>query len=240
MPRSGSTLIESILTSGSDKIKSFGESHVINMSILEQIAPKIYIKNFCIKNFKYEIDQIFFQKSVLKRYSDFNLIDDNRNQVFIDKSLENFFNIETILNLFPNAKFLHTFRNHKDSIISIFQSMLPELSWTHTIDDILHYIDNYLQVLNYYKNKYPKLIMDINLEKFTEQSEKISKEIYQFCNLNWSKDSLNFYKRDDLYGKTLSFSQVRKKISKYKNFKYKPYFHLLEDYKKKYDWINLN
>ena len=38
LPRSGSTLIESILTSGTDKIKSCGESHVVNTSILDQIG----------------------------------------------------------------------------------------------------------------------------------------------------------------------------------------------------------
>ena len=46
LPRSGSTLIESILTSGSQEITSFGESHVINISILEEIGPKIYKNDY--------------------------------------------------------------------------------------------------------------------------------------------------------------------------------------------------
>ena len=238
LPRSGSTLIESVLTSGSDNIKSFGESHIFNMSIFEQIGPEIYNKEFDIQNFIFQIDKKLIKKSVIKRYLNFNLINNLKNQIFVDKSLENFFNIEIILNVFPKAKFLHTFRNSKDSVISIFQSMLSELSWTHKIEDILEYIDNYHQVLDYYKSKYPNQIMDINLEKFTNSSEAISKEIYKFCSLNWSKETLNFYKRKDLYTKTLSFAQVRKKISRYNNSKYLPYLYLLENYKHQYDWIN--
>ena len=117
--------------------------------------------------------------------------------------------------------------------------MLPELSWAHSIENITKYVNNYINAVNYYKNKYPDAIMDINLEKFTLNSEKISKEIYQFCGLNWNKEALNFYKRKNLKVKTLSFNQVRKKVSKYNEKKYLPYFHLLEKYKMKFNWLNI-
>ena len=120
LPRSGSTLIESILTSGPQKIRSYGESHVINMSILEQIGPKIYNKDFNIENFLFKINVNSLEQSVLKRYSDFNFDSQFKDEILIDKSLENFFIFEIILNLFPRAKFLNTFRNPIDSIISIY------------------------------------------------------------------------------------------------------------------------
>ena len=240
LPRSGSTLIESILTSGPQKIRSYGESHVINMSILEQIGPKIYNKDFNIENFLFKINVNSLEQSVLKRYSDFNFDSQFKDEILIDKSLENFFNIEIILNLFPRAKFLNTFRNPIDSIISIYQSMLPELSWTHKIEDILYYLDNYYKILKYFKLKYPAKILDINLEKFTENSLEEAKKVFKFCNLNWDIESLNFYKRSDLYSKTLSFAQVRKKISKYDSKKYMPYLYLVNEYKKKYKWINFD
>ena len=141
LPRSGSTLIESILTSGSDKIKSCAESHVINMSILEQIGSKIYINDFKQNEFIFEINQDEIKKSILKNYEQFKIINNGVKSKFIDKSLENFLNIEIILKIFPNAKFLHTFRNPADSVISIYQSMLSELSWAHKIKDILEYIN---------------------------------------------------------------------------------------------------
>ena len=158
--------------------------------------------------------------------------------MFIDKSLENLFNIEIILKIFPKAKFLHTFRNSVDSIFSIYQSMLPELAWTHSIEDILDYMDSYYKVIAYYKKKYPDNIVNIKLENFTESAEKSTKEIYKFCELTWSENSLNFYKRTDLMSKTLSYAQIRNKISKYDNKKYESYFFSLDDFKKKYNWIN--
>ena len=118
--------------------------------------------------------------------------------------------------------------------------MLPELSWTHKIEDILYYLDNYYKILKYFKLKYPAKILDINLEKFTENSLEEAKKVFKFCNLNWDIESLNFYKRSDLYSKTLSFAQVRKKISKYDSKKYMPYLYLVNEYKKKYKWINFD
>lgn len=237
LPRSGSTLVEAILSSSSENVLALGECHVVNISVLEQIGSKIYSKNFDINNFKFKIDLINLSKSIHRRYNQFKSSNHHKATI-IDKSLENFFNIESIINIFPNAKFLHTFRNLQDSIISIYQSMLSELSWTHSIDNIVIYIDNYLKILNYYKNKYPEAIMDIDLEKLTINSNEISKKIYNFCNLSWSKNVLKFYKRDNLHSKTLSFAQIRNEVSKYNNKKYKPYYYILEDFKKNYKWLN--
>jgi tetratricopeptide (TPR) repeat protein len=105
LPRSGSTLIESILTSGDEKIKTCAESHVINISLLEQIGPKIFNKDFDMKEFEFKIDLIEFEQSVLNRYDKFEIINQDNGSFFIDKSLENFFNIEIILKIYPNAKF---------------------------------------------------------------------------------------------------------------------------------------
>ncbi len=237
LPRSGSTLIESILTSSEEKLFSFGECHVFNMSILEQISPKIYSEKFDNKKFELTINYKDLKKSTMQKYSQFFEI---KNKKFIDKSLENIFNIELIKNIYPRAKFIHTFRNPLDSIISIYQSMLPDLSWTHTIEDILIYIDNYYKVLKYFKSKYPDIIMDINLEKFTQNSGELSKKIFNFCELTWTENVLNYYKRKDLYSKTLSFNQIRSKVLNYNSKKYKPYFSLLNNFKNKYNWLNLN
>ena len=238
LPRSGSTLVESILTSSPQRIPSLGENHVINTSILEEIGPKIYKNDFNIDYFNFELNLENINKHVINKYSQFYKNSHKKNQRFIDKSLENFFNIEVIIELFPNAKFLHTFRNTSDSIISIYQSMLPDLSWTHSINDILEYVNNYLNVINYFKIKYPNFILDINLENLTKDSEKITKEIFEFCDLTWDIKILNFYKRKDLFSKTLSFNQIRSKVRNYNDNKYKAYYSLLDDFKRNYKWLN--
>ena len=221
LPRSGSTLIESLITQSSNNVNSFGELHAINMSIFDCIGPDIYSKNFNLENFNLIINRTLFRKSLQERYGDL----ENRN--FIDKSLENFLNIEIILEFFPNARFLHTYRNFNDAIISIYQKMMPDLSWSHSIEGIINYANNYKNIINYFKKKYPNNILDVNLEELSTNKETETKKIFNFCELNWNKEIFNFNKKNNLFTKTNSFLQVRDKIEKYNYGQYEPYYHLL-------------
>ena len=116
--------------------------------------------------------------------------------------------IEIILQIFPKAKFIHTNRNLKDAILSIYFSMLPELSWTHSLKTIKNYIKSYQLNIAYFKEKFTNKIFEVNLDEFTLDPERISKDIFNFCELNWNKEILNFYNRKDLFSKTLSAFQI--------------------------------
>ena len=226
LPRSGSTLVESILTSGKKKIKSFGESNFFNIAILDQIKNKIFNNNFDLNNFEYKIDLSLVKKSILSRYN-FQNLNNKEDIVFIDKSLENVFNIDVIVKIFPSARFIHTSRDIKDSILSIYFSMLPELSWTHSLKTIDSYISNYKKTIIHFKNKYPNKLLNINLDNLTANSDETTKQIFDFCRLEWSKETLDFHLRKDLFSKTLSSTQIRRKISPKNQSIYKNYYYLL-------------
>ena len=235
LPRSGSTLIETILTSSDKKLKSCGESNIFNMCIVENIKNKIFSKSFNVNEKILYIDHLKILENLKKKYKSQNILE---NEIFIDKSLENFFNIEVILKILPNAKFIHTYRNYNDSILSIYQSSLHQLSWTHKIESITKYINNYLMIIKFFKNKYKNKILDVSLEDLSNSEEKVFENIFNFCSIKWDKKFLDLERRKTSFVKTLSGMQVRKKISKYDNEKYRPYYYLLKDYKKKYKWIN--
>ena len=217
LPRSGSSLVETIISHNAPNITSVGEFHVFNRSILEQVGENLYSENF-----KMIIDKKKFQNSLFERYNNFN------NKIYLDKSLENFFNIEIILEFFPNAKFIHTYRNYNDAVIGIYQAMLPELSWSHGIEKIIQYVEKYNKIINYFQKKYPKKILNIELSKLSNQKKQETKKILEFCDIKFDDQSLNFDKNDKLFSKTFSFLQVRKKIQKYEDNKYEPYYYLIK------------
>ena len=217
LPRSGSSLVETIISHNAPNITSVGEFHVFNRSILEQVGENLYSENF-----KMIIDKKKFQNSLIERYNNFN------NKIYLDKSLENFFNIEIILEFFPNAKFINTYRNYNDAVIGIYQAMLPELSWSHGIEKIIQYVEKYNKIINYFQKKYPEKILNIELSKLSNQKEQETKKILEFCDIKFDDQSLNFDKNDKLFSKTFSFLQVRKKIQKYEDNKYEPYYYLIK------------
>ncbi len=222
LPRSGSSLVETIICHNTKNIHSYGEFHGINTSILNQISKRIYSENFDYQNYRLEINKKIFQESLIEKYNNFE------KNTFLDKSLENFFHIETILQFFPNAKFIHTYRNFNDAVIGIYQTMLPKLSWSHKIEDIINYVNIYKKTIRHFKKKYQDKIIDIELNKLTNEKESEVKKILTFCEIKINKNFLEYDKNDKLFNKTNSFLQVREAIKKYEDNKYRPYYYLIK------------
>ena len=233
LPRCGSTLIESVISSGHDKVANLGETNLINWAFLNTNKDSLTSSDKKIKiNFK------AFKEKFSNVIENFKIKKSDKKIIFSDKSLENFYYIELILNLYPNAKFIHSHRNLADNVIAIYKKFLPIISWSHSLEDILLYIENYLLILEKFKKKYPKNLFFVSLEEFTTNPKESSKNIYKFCNLKWSDDCLNFYKRNDLFINTASNNQMRSNIEKYNDNKYEPYKEILNIYLKKYSWLN--
>ena len=230
LPRSGSTIAEAILSSGDTMVENLGETSILNGAV-------VLTHNELQKKENLIIDLDLINNAVLKEMNNQNFLK-TKNKIFTDKSLENFFYIEIILKIFPKAKFVNTFRNIEDNIFAIFQQALQKLSWTHTIENILEYVDNYLKISNYFVKKYPEKIFLLDLEELTIEPEKIAKKLYSFCNLKWNERALNFHNRKDLFISTASNIQVRKNINRYDNEKYRSYKELLKNFSNKYDWIS--
>ncbi len=238
LPRCGSTLIESIISSGGDEIENFGETNLVNWAFLNTNRDILFSSRSLKKEEKIEIN---FKKTATKLKDVFDNLrshKDIKKNIFSEKSLENFYYIELILNIYPNAKFLNPTRNLVDNTFAIYKQFLSNISWSHSIENILSYIDNYLKVLDFFKKKYPNKIFSISLENFTKHPKKKSMEIYKFCNLVWDEKCLEFYKRNDLFSNTASNNQIRASIQKYDQKKYDVYRKILNDYQKKYNWIN--
>ena len=237
LPRSGSTLVESIISSGKKIIPNGGETSIINRILLNDNKKFFINKEFLDNNKKLEINQNSFLKKVIDQYQSINLLDKNKKGIFTDKSLENFFFIELIVKLFPEAKIINTERNILQIIISIYQNFLPSIKWSHSIENILEYIDNYLKIMDRFKKKYPNRIYTVRLEELTSDTNKVSKDIFKFCNIEWDLKCLEFYKRDDLFSKTASNQQIRKKIFINDEKKYASYKEFLSPYLAKYEWL---
>ena len=235
LPRSGSTLVESILCSGKKTIPNGGETAIIHRIFMEDSRKFFSEKKFLKNNEKLQINVESFLKKTIKQYKLLNLI--NENYTFTDKSLENFFYIELIIKLFPYSKIVICKRNIFQIIISIYQNFLPKIKWSHSIDNILEYIDNYFKIIDNFEKKYPNKMHIIELEKLIKDPINSSKDLFNFCNLEWDKKCLEFYKRDDLMSKTASNIQVRTKIfsaDQKKNIAYKEFF---QPYANKYEWL---
>ena len=229
VPRCGSTLIEKIIASGSKVIPMGEETGIFENFVNRKILEKQSLNLGDCRVVRKELNNLYKERGlILKKY-------DN---TFTDKSLNNFFYLKLIQKIYPNAKIINCERDILSSIVSIFQNNLTELAWTHDLDNIFKYFDNYFNIINNYEDEIPKKMYYLKLEKFTLDPEKESKKLMKFCELPWNKKCLEFYKRKDLISKTASNIQIREAIYKHSIDKYLPYKKLLDKYSRKYIWFN--
>jgi len=229
VPRCGSTLVEKIIASGSNTIPMGEETGIIENFVNKKILQKESLNLGSCLEIRKELNALYKERGlILKKY----------NNTFTDKSLNNFFYLRLIKSIYPKAKIINCKRDILSSIVSIFQNNLTELAWTHNMNNILKYFDNYFKIIDNYEQEMPNIMYNLEFEKLTKEPEKESKNLMNFCELKWDKKCLEFYKRKDLISKTASNVQIREAIYKHSLEKYLPYKKLLNEYGKKYSWFN--
>tara|TARA_B110000438_G_scaffold298459_1_gene346768 strand:- start:537 stop:2207 length:1671 start_codon:yes stop_codon:yes gene_type:complete len=227
VPRCGSTLIEKIIASGPQNVTIGEETGVLSSFVKQKILQK--------KNIYSNIKDM--RKDLIKRYSEKNIIKNDNNYIFTDKTLDNFFYIRLIKDIFPLSKIINCKREPLSSIMSILKNNLPNVSWAHNLDHIFRYFDIYHKLIKNYNKIFPNYIYELSLEKLSFEPEKETKKLMKFCELPWDKKCLEYYKREDLFSKTTSNIQIRSAIYKHSLEKYLPYKKFLTQYGVKYSWF---
>jgi len=228
VPRCGSTLVEKIIGSGEKSISMGEETAILENYINKKILEKQSLNIGNADEVRDELCNIYEKKGILSKKND---------HIFTDKSLNNFFYLRFIKDIFPNAKIINCKRDVLSSIMSIFQNNLTDLAWTHDLENIFKYFNNYFKIIENFNQSNSNTIYQLEFEKLSNNPEDESKKLMKFCELPWSKKCLEFYKRKDLFSKTASNIQIREAIYKHSEKKYFPYKKLLNKYGKKYSWF---
>ena len=213
MPRSGTTLVEQILSSHK---KVFGAGELPFLS--DNFEKYRSIEN--IKNIKTE-DIQGAQFDYIKKLKSFNFSE----EYVTDKSPLNFRWIGFIKSIFPNSKIIHCDRDPMDSCFSNFKNSFSRnsLGFSYNLEILGSYYNLYKDLMNYWNKKFPKEIYNLKYENLVNQSETEIKSILNFCNLEWDESCLEPQKNKKIVA-TASLAQVRSPIYKssvrnWENFK---------------------
>tara|TARA_B100000315_G_C14571251_1_gene585635 strand:+ start:40 stop:1806 length:1767 start_codon:yes stop_codon:yes gene_type:complete len=228
VPRCGSTLVEKIIGSGDKFVPMGEETGILENFINDKILEKQSLNLGDVEDIRNELSDVYKKKG---------LILEKFNNTFTDKSLNNFFYLNLVREIYPDVKVINCKRDILSSIVSIFQNNLTDLAWTHDLDNIFRYFDNYFKVIKNFEEKRPNFIYNLEFEKLINNPEEESRKLIEYCELPWNKKCLEFYKRKDFISKTASNIQIRQSIYKHSLDKYLPYKKFLNKYGEKYSWF---
>ena len=204
MPRSGTSLVESIISSHS---QVFGGGELVYLS---KIISKNFFKNS--KLYKENISKLITKSA--ESYLDSISFLDNTKNIFTDKNLLNFRNIGFIKYIFPNAKIINCLRNPSDTCWSSFKHYFSSsLLFTNDLDDLGKFYNLYEDLMSFWHQQFPNLVYNLNYEKLINQPEEEISKLLKYCNLSQDKKCFEHHKHVNNV-KTSSFFQARKGIYK--------------------------
>ena len=206
LPRSGTTLVHQILSSANETY-GLGESIVFNKFFEKNIFDKNFILTLFNKK-KMEKEIIKISKEMGKKY---DLITNEK--ILIDKMPPNFYWVGFIKMIFPNSKIIHIKRDIKDNSLSIYKNLFgtSDMNWSYNETNIIKFIKNYRDVMNYWNDRYKNSIYDIKYENLVNNKIEETKKLFSYCDLEWSEKVFEFYKNARTI-RTVSINQVKKPI----------------------------
>ena len=232
MPRSGSTLVDQIISSHSkvdgtqelpNIIKIASELNSNNQNTYPEILKELDESKLSEMGNNYLSETIWARKNA---------------PFFIDKMPNNFIHIGLIKTILPNAKIIDTRRDPMDTCFSCYKQFFARGQlFTYSLEDLGNYYTDYIKAMNHWHNVYGKDIFTVHYDNVINKTEETIRELIDYCNLPFEKECLEFYKSSRPV-KTPSAEQVRQPIYKSGLNYWKNYEKHLVPLKKIIDEIN--
>ena len=210
MPRSGTTLVEQIISSHS-KITGLGELPFVSQfgfSIVKGLSE--YSKDSISK----------FRDNYLEKLRHLA----NGNLHISDKMPQNFLYIDLIVASFPEAKILHVKRNPAAVCWANYKQWFrsKDLGYSYSIDDIIEYHRLYEDLMKFWNKHFKNIIYEVDYEALTINYEDEIKKLIKYLGLDWEEACLS-PEENDRNVSTASNIQIRNKIFKGSSQKWKKY-----------------
>lgn len=203
MPRSGTSLVEQILSSH-EKVYGAGELSFLGSDIERYLANNSINLGALLKDTS-NLNSI--AKAFLKKTSTMH-----NNNILLDKSLLNFLWIGFIRVIFPKAKIIHVKRSAKDTCLSCYKTLFDSgLYFTYNEKHLATYYNHYSNLMDFWSKLLGKYFYTINYEDLINEPHKNISNILNFLELNFDEKCINFHENKSPV-KTMSASQVRQKI----------------------------
>jgi tetratricopeptide (TPR) repeat protein len=230
MPRTGTTLVERILSSHS-QVTSGGELEDFNllMKHASQSASQSVLDAKVFSAWS-DIDFSALAQAYLTRTAH---IGKNQGK-FVDKLPFNFFYLPFIRKAFPKARIICLIRNPLDTCVGNFKQLFsinnPHYHYTQSLEDCAWFYQQFETWISAWRAQDTQFTHIVHYEKLVANPELYIRQLLEFCDLPWEPSCL-YIERNTSPVSTASKMQVRepinqKSVGRWKNFQ--PYTSKIE------------
>jgi tetratricopeptide (TPR) repeat protein len=208
MPRSGTTLVETILASH-PLVHGAGELDDLFLMRPEIARASRSGKQYpeCLETIPVEALNRFGAKhleSLAARDRDATRV--------TDKLPQNFLLLGLIDLLFPGARVIHCMRDPLDTCLSIYcQPFQQHHTYADNLTNIGHYYREYIRLMAHWRTVLRIPLLDLHYEDLVINPEENTRLLLDFCELKWDERCLRHHESGRVTN-TFSYNQVRQPI----------------------------
>jgi Flp pilus assembly protein TadD len=205
MPRSGTSLVEKILSSHSrvfgagelDYFYALAAKSFLNPSRHYQYDP---IESYPVSKFEQ------LGKDYLQKLSHL----DTQAPRITDKLPFNFMLVGLIRKALPNARIIHCVRDARDNCLSIYKQNFATENYrfAYNLKTVAQFHNIYRKLMKHWHEVLPGAVYDLNYEALAQNPEPEIRKLLEACDLEWEDNCLQFHKSEAVVT-TASFYQVR-------------------------------
>ena len=220
MPRSGTSLVEQILSSHAD-VAGAGE-----LSLVGEEAARLSM----VADYPRSRPGEAALRRFAGRYTGHLSRIGQGSRYVTDKKPTNFLHLGLIVLAFPNARVIHCRRDRRDVQLSCyFQNFAgPGQAFSYDIENLAHFHDAYLRIMAHWGAVLPLRMTNIHYEAMVADQETETRRLLAFLELDWDPACLDFH-RNRRPVITASHTQVRRPIharsvGRWRNYAHEPEF----------------
>jgi tetratricopeptide (TPR) repeat protein len=210
MPRTGTTLVERILSSHSD-VFAAGElnNFAVQMTgmVRRSVSGPRVARDELVK-LSAELDFGKLGETYIKSTRPLT----GHTARFIDKMPLNYLYVGLIHLALPNAKIINLRRNPMDTCYAVYKQLFVDAyPFSYDLDELGQYYVAYDNLMKHWNSVLPGVMHTVNYEDLVSNVEAESKRLVEYCGLEWQPECLTFYKSEEATT-TASAAQVRKPV----------------------------
>ena len=217
MPRSGSSLVEQILSSH-PMVYGAGELNDIK-NLVSTLFTSSHQQNADVFRNLQTSKLIGFADQYLNSIES---VSGDAKRV-TDKMPSNFLWLGFIMQLFPKARIIHCVRDPRDTCLScFFQPFVMSHDYANDLADLAFYYRQYERIMTYWQQNIDLPILDVHYNDLVVDAESTARKMVDFIGLEWDDNCLNYHNSERITA-TASWDQVRqpiytKSLARWKNY----------------------
>jgi tetratricopeptide (TPR) repeat protein len=209
LPRSGTTLVDRILSSHS-QVQSLGEINDLSYTVVTQAlrpeeADSGPPDRLELIRRSAQLDFTALGNDYLRRIAGFP----REKAKFIDKTPWNFLYLGLIALALPKARIIHLRREPMDSCFALYKTLFRSGSpYSYDLSDLARYYLAYHRLMEHWRRVLPDRFLDLDYEQLVSSQEDTTRRVLGWCGLAFEPQCLEFH-RNAAPAATASAAQVR-------------------------------